>query len=174
MITDKVLGSKLQTNALTNRRSRSGELEAFEFDVSGAEVGEVVVGLLGEPGFGGAAEDFGEADSHFGRDAAFAVDEFGESGASDTEGGGGFGDGQAERFDTLAQDEAAWMWGILHRHGLFSFSAMLSRQAFRGGASMIVQIVDIKGIAFGETKGHSPVSADGDRPKAFHLTLEGM
>jgi len=122
-------------------------LEAFEFDVGGAEVGEVVVGLLGEPGFGAATEDFREADGHFGRDAAFAVDEFGESGASDTESRGGFGDGQAERFDALAQDEAARMWGILHRHGLFSFNAILSRQDFRGGASMIVQVIDIEGIA---------------------------
>ena len=60
-------------------------MKAFEFDVGGAEVSEVVVGLLGEPGFGAAAEDFGEADGHFRRDAAFSVDELGESGASDTE-----------------------------------------------------------------------------------------
>jgi hypothetical protein len=33
---------------------------------------------LGEPAFGAAAEDFGEADGHFGGDAAFAVDQFGE------------------------------------------------------------------------------------------------
>src|SRR6476646_2091097 len=150
---------------------RLGELEAFEFDMGGAEVGEVVVGLLSEPGFGTASEDFGEADGHFGRDAALSIDEFGESGASDTEGGGGFGDGQAERFDALAQYEAARMRWILHRHGLFSFSAILSRQAFRGGASMIVEIVDIEGIAFSETEDHSPVSAHSDRPKAFHLTL---
>jgi hypothetical protein len=52
-------------------RGRSAELKVFEFDVGGAEVGEVVVGLLGEPGFGAAAENFGEADGHFKRDAAF-------------------------------------------------------------------------------------------------------
>ena len=74
---------------------RSGELKAFEFDVAGAEVGEIVVGLLGEPGFGAAAENFGEADGHFRRDAAFSVDELGESGASDTKGSGGLSDGQA-------------------------------------------------------------------------------
>jgi hypothetical protein len=49
-------------------RGRSGELKAFEFDVGGAEVGKVVVGLLGEPGFGAAAENFGEADGHFRRE----------------------------------------------------------------------------------------------------------
>jgi len=69
-----------------------GELQAFEFDVGGAEVGEVVVGLLREPGFGAAAKNFGQADRHFGRDAALSVDQFGESGASDTESGGGLGD----------------------------------------------------------------------------------
>jgi len=42
-----------------------------------------------------AAENFGEADGHFRRDAAFSVDELGESGASDTEGSGGLSDGQA-------------------------------------------------------------------------------
>jgi len=63
-------------------------LEAFEFDVGVAEVCQVVVGLLGEPGFGGAAEDFGEADGHFGGDAALSVDELRESGASDAESGG--------------------------------------------------------------------------------------
>ena len=67
----------------------------FNFDVGGREVGQVVVGLLGEPRFGDAAEDFGEADGHFRRDAAFSVDELGESGASDTEGSGGLSDGQA-------------------------------------------------------------------------------
>lgn len=58
-------------------------------------MGQVVVGLLGEPGLGATDEDFGEADGHFGRDAALTVDQFGESGASDTEGGGGLGDRQA-------------------------------------------------------------------------------
>jgi len=53
---------------------RLGELEAFEFEMGGTEVGKVVMGLLGEPGFGGAAEDFGEADRHFWGDAAFSVD----------------------------------------------------------------------------------------------------
>lgn len=96
-------------------RWRLGELEAFEFDVGGGEVGEVVVGLLGEPGFGGAAENSGEADGPFGGDAAFSVDEFGESGASEAE-SGGLDDGEAERLDALAQ--AAWMGWILRWHGL--------------------------------------------------------
>jgi hypothetical protein len=71
---------------------RLSELEAFEVDVGGPEVGEVVVGLLGEPGFGAAAEDFGEADGHFGGDAALSVDQFGERGASDAESRGGLRD----------------------------------------------------------------------------------
>ena len=153
---------------------RLGELEAFEFDVNGAEVGEVVVSLLSEPGFGTSAEDFRETDGHFGRDAAFAVDEFGESGVSDTE-GGGFSDGQAERFDTLAQDEAAGMWGffigMVCSPSVQYFPGMCSAVA----PSMIVQIVDIKGISFGETKGHSPVSPDIDsrvlRAPVLHMGL---
>jgi hypothetical protein len=58
-------------------------------------LGQVVVGLLGEPVGGGAAEDFGEADGHFGGDAALAIDEFGEGGAGDAEGGGRVGDGES-------------------------------------------------------------------------------
>jgi hypothetical protein len=52
---------------------RLGELGAFEFDAGGAEVGEVIVGLLGKPGFGAATEDFGEGDGHFGRDASVGL-----------------------------------------------------------------------------------------------------
>ena len=50
-------------------------------------MGEVVVGLLDEPGFGGGAEDFKEADGHFWGDAAFSDDKLGESGARDAEAG---------------------------------------------------------------------------------------
>jgi hypothetical protein len=124
-------------------------------------MGEVVVGLLGEPGFGGATEDFGEADGHFGGDAALSVDELGESGASDTEGGGGLGDGEAERLDALAQDRAPWMGWILHRHGLDSFNSYLSAAPFTRNASMIIEIVDVERSAVGETK-------------AFQLPLERM
>jgi hypothetical protein len=85
---------------------RSGELEAFEFDVGGMDVGQVVMGLLGAPGFGAAAEDFGKPDGHFGGYAALSIHQFRVSGASDSKGGGSLGDGQAERLDALAQDEA--------------------------------------------------------------------
>src|SRR5580658_1870377 len=157
----------LRHNSQSSRRGRrrSGELEAFELDVGGAKVGQIVMSLLGEPRFGAAAEDFGETDGHLRGDAALPIDQFGESGASDTEGRRGLRDRQAERLDALAQDKAARMRWILHRHGLFSF---------RGDPSMIVEIVDIERIAIGETKNHSPVRPDGDRPKAFHLALERM
>jgi hypothetical protein len=48
-----------------------------------------------------------------------------------------------------------------------------SGNPFHSGASMIVQIVDIECLAFGETKDHSPVSADGDYQKTFRLIVEG-
>ena len=44
-------------------------------DAFGVDLGEVVEGLLGEPALGGAAEDFGEADGHFGGDGAFVKTE---------------------------------------------------------------------------------------------------
>ena len=56
--------------------------------------------------------------------------------------------------------------------GWFSFSGILPRQSFRGNASMIVEIIYVERIAVSETKDHSPVSPDRDRPKAFHFTLE--
>ena len=51
---------------------------------------------------------------------------------------------------------------------------ILPRQSFRGNASMIVEIIYVERIAVSETKDHSPVSPDTDRPKAFHFTLERM
>jgi hypothetical protein len=60
---------KNEIDGLACCRKQSGELEAFEFDVGGGKVGEIVVCLLSEPRFGTAAENFGEADGHFGRDA---------------------------------------------------------------------------------------------------------
>ena len=38
--------------------ARLGEFQAFEFDAVGADLGEIVVGLLGEPGCGASAEYF--------------------------------------------------------------------------------------------------------------------
>jgi hypothetical protein len=52
--------------------------------------------------------------------------------------------------------------------------AILPRQSFRGNASMIVEIIYVERIAVSETKDHSPVSPDTDRPRAFHFTLERM
>ena len=39
--------------------------------------------LLRQPGFGAAAEGFGQADRHFGRDAGMAVHKFGQRLAAD-------------------------------------------------------------------------------------------
>src|SRR5580704_14557762 len=75
-------------------RQRLGELETFKFDVGGAEVGQVVVSLLGEPRFGAAAENLGQSDGHLGRNTALTVDQFGEGSASDTQSGGCLGDHQ--------------------------------------------------------------------------------
>jgi hypothetical protein len=80
--------------------------------VGGAEIGEVEVDLLGEPGFGGASKNFGKANGHFGRDAALAVDEFGESGASHAKSGGGLSNVQTQRLDAIAQDETAGVGGF--------------------------------------------------------------
>ncbi len=38
---------------------------------------------------------------------------------------------------------------------------------------MIVEIVDIEGIAFGETKDHWPVGPDSDYPSGVQLKVEG-
>lgn len=62
--------------------------------------------------------------AHFGRDAAFAVYEFGKSCAGDTECGGGVGDGQIQGLNALAQHEAAGVGWVLRRHG-FSFPVCL-------------------------------------------------
>lgn len=126
--------------------------------------------LLGEPGFGTPSEDFGESDGHFGGDAAFSVDEFGESGASDADGVRSLSDRQAERLDALAPHKAARMRWTLHRRGLFSFSVMRSG----GNPSVVLEIVDIERVAFCKAEYHSPVSPDRDRLKACELALQRM
>src|SRR5262249_7195955 len=75
-----------------------------------------VVGLLGEPALGAAAEDFGEAHGHFGGNATLTFTSFRESCVGYTSRGCGVGDRQTERFDALPQNKAAWMRRILHRH----------------------------------------------------------
>ena len=90
-------------------------MKPLQFDAVRVDLGEVVVRLLDEPGFGAAAEYYGEPYGHFGGDSALSVHEFGKCGSRDTEGGGCIGDGQAQRLDALAVDEAARMWWILHR-----------------------------------------------------------
>ena len=152
-------------------RGRSGELKAFEFDVGGAEVGEVVVGLLGEPGFGAAAENFGEADGHFGRDALTSSERVVRVTPR----------AAAARVMVKPSGSIHWRrtkppgWGGFFIGMVRSPSvAILPRQSFRGNASMIVEIIYVERIAVSETKDHSPVSPDSNRPRAFHFTLERM
>lgn len=39
---------------------------------------------------------------------------------------------------------------------------------------MVIDIVNVHSIPFDKAEYHSPVRANGDRPKAFQLPLEGM
>ncbi len=39
---------------------------------------------------------------------------------------------------------------------------------------MVIDIVNVQSIPAGKTEYHPPVRANGDRPKAFQLTLKGM
>lgn len=77
--------------------------------------GEVEGGLQSHPHFGAAAEGFGEAQGHFGGDAAAFVDEAVEGLAGDAEGFGGFADGEAEGFDAVLADDAAGVGRGVHR-----------------------------------------------------------
>ncbi len=69
--------------------------EAFQLDLASGDLGEVIVGLLDEPGFGAAAKDEGEPDGHLRRYAAFAVHQFRQRSAGDPKGSSCIGDGQA-------------------------------------------------------------------------------
>ena len=51
-----------------------GEFQAPELDAIGADLGEVVMGLLGQPSGRTAAEDLGKAYRHFWRDPALFID----------------------------------------------------------------------------------------------------
>ena len=67
-------------------------------------------------------------------------------------------DGEAERLDALAKNNAAGMRRILHRHGETSL--------------VVIQIIDFKRMAFNKSKDHSPVGSYRCRPKALQLSLE--
>jgi len=54
-----------------------GQLQPLEFHTLGANVREIVLRLLHKPAFGAAAEDLGQPDGHFRRDAALFVHQFG-------------------------------------------------------------------------------------------------
>jgi hypothetical protein len=70
------------------------EFQSLYFDPIRADLCEVVMGLLRQPGRRVATEDLGQSYRHFGRDTALAVYQFGQSGARNSESMGSLGDGQ--------------------------------------------------------------------------------
>ncbi len=65
-------------------------------------------------------------------------------------------------------------WGGFFIGVVGSPSVPILKAILRGQASMIIEIIYVERIAVGETKDHSPVGPDSDRPKAFHFALERM
>ena len=103
-------------------RERSRELQPLQLDPAGAHLCDVVVRLLREPALCASPEDLGKSHGHFGRNPVLPIHKFGQRGAGDAERAGRVLDGQAERFNALAQHNAAGVWWILHRHSSVSLS----------------------------------------------------
>jgi hypothetical protein len=70
----------------------------------------------------------GELHGHLWRDAAPAVDQFGERGTRDAQGPRRLRDGKAERLDSLAENNAAGMRRILFRYGKSSLACLQSSE----------------------------------------------
>jgi len=62
------------------------------------------------------AECFFDAQSHVGRQCGVAVEKIGERGAAHLQNLRGLGHAEAERFDDLGLNQAAWMGRVLHGH----------------------------------------------------------
>ena len=127
-----------------------GELQALELDAVGVDVSEVVMRLLCEPACGATAEDLRQPHSHFGRNPPFAVHEF--------------------RHVTPSAAAASVM---LNPNG--SMHCRRTTPPGWGGffigmcglLSVIVNVVHVQRLAFGEAKDNPPVGANGYRPEAF-------
>jgi hypothetical protein len=81
--------------------TRSGNRQPLELNPVGLNLCKVVMSLLRDPALRTAAKHLGKPDRHLGRDAAFAVDKFGESGALDAQGLCRLCDGEAERLNSF-------------------------------------------------------------------------
>ena len=80
------------------------------------------------PGIRGAAEDLGEADGHLRRNRRLLIDDVVQRLARDAERFGRFGVTEAEWFQTILPHDATGVDGVLHGHGLFSFSLVVIDQ----------------------------------------------
>src|ERR1035437_4868330 len=113
-----------------DRRRSSGHGQTLKLNAPRRNLRKFVLSLLRNPALGAAAKDLGEPDGHLRRDAALAVDQFGESGACDAQGLRRSRDREAERLDALAKNNAAGMRRIFHRHGKTSL--------------VVIEIIDFK------------------------------
>ncbi len=66
-------------------RNRLSQYKPPELDAAGADVGKIVVRLLGEPAFRATAKNLGQAHGHFRRNAALAVHELRQRSARDAQ-----------------------------------------------------------------------------------------
>src|SRR5438105_7595826 len=106
---------------MTTAAEDSRRLERADFYVAGplASLPQIVSGLQAEPGVGARPEALRKPDGHVDRDTRSPVQEVGKCLPCHPEPGGGFGHRQAEWLQTLAADNPARMWRIMHRHVLF-------------------------------------------------------
>ena len=123
----------------------SCELQPLKVDAIGADLGKVLMGLLGEPGCGAAAKYLRQPHGHFGGDSPLLIDQFRQRCTRHSEGRGSLGDGQIQGLDALAQ-----------------------RKSPRGGegsslawsvSSVVIDIMKFQCIAFPDAENHAPVTS---------------
>src|SRR6266852_1261269 len=137
------------------------QFQPLELDSVGLDLSNIVVRLLRKPAFCAASEDLRQPYGHFRGNPTLFVHQLRQGSASDSKRGSCVRDGQAERFNALAQYKAAWVRWILHRHGSASFS-------------VVIDIINVPRIMASKAKDHPPVGANSHRPKTFQIALERM
>lgn len=136
------------------------EFQALELDAVGADLGQIVVRLLREPGCGAAAEDFGEADRHLGDIPRFSLTSS-ESVVRVTP--------RAAAASVMLNPIGSMHWRSTKPPGCGGFFIGISKTP-----SVIVDIINVGRVGSGKAKNHAPVRTHCHCPKAFEVSLERM
>jgi hypothetical protein len=129
--------------------------------VSYARLPEIVLHLLGQPGFGGGIESDGKAQRHFRANADSPIEELRKALAANAKRSGRGGHGEPQWLDAQFSNYFPRVGRVVHL------------QHYRV-LSVIIHVIDIDYVFALETKDDSPVPADIDGKKSMKIAFQWM